>query len=62
MAEGRAQSRDAIAGLVDIDFRQLESICPPPKFSGGEQVYVGLVALHRQENGQNFRAMFALSP
>jgi hypothetical protein len=41
MAEGRAQGRDAIAGLVDIDFRQLESICPPPKFSGGEQVYVG---------------------
>jgi hypothetical protein len=36
-----AYGGDKIADLVDIDFRQLESICPPPKFSGGGRVYVG---------------------
>ncbi|KZL03969.1 hypothetical protein PsAD26_04657 [Pseudovibrio sp. Ad26] len=62
MAEGRVLGGDKLAGLVDIDSRQLESICPPHMFSGDGQVYVGLVVLRRQESRQNFRAMFALSP
>ncbi|KZK81975.1 hypothetical protein PsAD13_03521 [Pseudovibrio sp. Ad13] len=41
MAEGRVLGGDKLAGLVHMDFRQVESICPPLKFSGGGQVYVG---------------------